>query len=127
MRPPHPSRRAVREDCCSWMRMYLRPPQDEADKRPARPSPRSCPMTIDPNEAASSLKDIALVERRTREALFYAGSSAIFIMWGILVASGYGLTVLYPRSAWFIWLAVTALGCVATASIIAMRRRASSQ
>ena len=84
-------------------------------------------MTIDPNEAATSLRDIALVERRTREALFYAGSSAIFIMWGILVAGGHGLTVLYPRSAWIIWLAVTAIGCVATASIIAMRRRATSQ
>jgi hypothetical protein len=84
-------------------------------------------MTIDPNEAATSLKDIALVERRTREALFYAGSSAIFIMWGILVASGYGLTELYPRSAWMIWLAIMALGCIGTASIIAMRRRARPQ
>src|SRR5215475_2817448 len=87
-------------------------------------SPWSCPMTIDPNEAASSLKDIALVERRTREALFYAGSSAIFIMWGILVAGGYGFTELYPNSARITWLAVTALGCAGTASIIAMRRRA---
>src|SRR5262247_1108013 len=86
-----------------------------------------CPMTIDPNEAATSLRDIALVERRTREALFYSGSSTIFIMWGILVAGGYGLTELYPRSAWIIWPAVTALGCVGTASIIAIRRRARQQ
>src|SRR5215470_8030787 len=82
------------------------------------------PMTIDPNEAATSLKDIALVERRTREALFYGGSSTIFIMWGILVACGYGLTELYPRSAWIIWLAVVAVGCAATALITAIRRRA---
>jgi hypothetical protein len=80
-------------------------------------------MTIDPNEAATSLRDIALVERRTREALFYGGSSTIFILWGILVASGYGLTELYPGSARIIWPAVTALGCAATALIIALRRR----
>src|SRR5215510_6092822 len=90
-------------------------------------SPWSCPMTIDPNEAATSLKDIALVERRTREALFYGGSSTIFIMWGILVACGYGLTELYPRSAWIIWLAVVAVGCAATALITAIRRRACPQ
>ena len=45
-------------------------------------------MTIDPSEAANSLQDIATVERRTREAVFYAGSSTIFIMWGMLVACG---------------------------------------
>src|SRR5262245_12892947 len=81
-------------------------------------------MTVDPNEAAALLKDIATIERRTHEALFYAGSSTIFVMWGILVASGYGLTELYPRAGWIIWLAVTAAGCVVTASIIAMRSRA---
>jgi hypothetical protein len=84
-------------------------------------------MTIDPNEAATSLKDIALVERRTREALFYAGSSTIFILWGILVASGYGLTELYPGSARIIWPAVTAVGCATTALIIALRWRACQQ
>jgi len=84
-------------------------------------------MTIDPNEAAASLQDIALVERRTHEALCYGGSSTIFIVWGVLVAGGYGLTELYPRSAMIIWPAVTATGCVATALIIAMRRRARPQ
>jgi len=84
-------------------------------------------MTIDPNEAAASLQDIATIERRTHEALCYGGSSAIFIIWGILVASGYGLTEFYPRSARIIWLAVTGIGCVGTASIIAMRRRARPQ
>jgi len=80
-------------------------------------------MTIDPNEATTSLQDIATVERRTREAMFYGGSSAIFIMWGVLVACGYGLTELYPRPG-IIWLGVSAAGCVATAVIIALRMRA---
>jgi hypothetical protein len=84
-------------------------------------------MTIDPNEAATSLKDIALVERRTREALFYGGSSQIFIMWGLLVAGGYGVTELYRHSAWIIWLAIVAAGCAATALIVAIRRRACQE
>ena len=81
-------------------------------------------MTIDPNEAATSLKDIALVERRTREAMFYGGSSQIFILWGILVAGGFGITEFYRHSAWIIWLAIVAAGCAATALIVAIRRRA---
>jgi len=84
-------------------------------------------MTIDPNEAATSLKDIAIVERRTREAMFYGGSSQIFIMWGILVAGGYGVTELYRHSAWIIWLAIVAAGCAATALIVAIRRRACQE
>ena len=36
-------------------------------------------MTIEPTEAAASLRHIATVEQRTREAVFYGGSSAIFI------------------------------------------------
>jgi hypothetical protein len=83
-------------------------------------------MTIDPSEAATSLQHIATVEQRTREALFYAGSSAIFIMWGLLVACGYGLTEFYPRSARTTWLVVSAVGCAATALIIAVRMRARS-
>src|SRR6266851_1782066 len=85
--------------------------------------PELVPMTIDPNEATTSLQDIATVERRTREAMFYGGSSAIFIMWGVLVACGYGLTELYPRPG-IIWLGVSAAGCAATALIIALRMHA---
>jgi hypothetical protein len=83
-------------------------------------------MTIDPNEAAASLQDIATIERRTQEALLYSGSRTIFVMWGILVAIGYGLSELYPRSAWIIWLAIAPLGCVATGLTIALRSRAGS-
>jgi len=78
-------------------------------------------MAIDPTEAASSLKDIAAVEQRTHEAVFYAGSSTIFIMWGLLVACGYGLAELYPRAAMMSWLAVTLLGCIGTLLIVSAR------
>ena len=81
-------------------------------------------MTIDPTEAATSLQDIATVERRTREAMFYTGSSVIFIMWGVLVACGYGLTELAPHSAGIIWLLISSLGCAATAVIVAIRMHA---
>jgi hypothetical protein len=81
-------------------------------------------MTISPNEAATSLRDIASVEQRTRAALFYAGSSVIFILWGVLVAAGYGLSELYPRSARTIWLAISAAGCAATVGIVWQRMRA---
>ncbi len=81
-------------------------------------------MTIDPTEAATSLQDIATVERRTREAMFYTGSSAIFIMWGVLVACGYGLTELAPHSAGIIWLLISSLGCAATVVIVAVRMHA---
>jgi hypothetical protein len=83
-------------------------------------------MTIDPNEAASSLQDIAAVERRTREAVFYSGCSAIFILWGVLVACGYGLTEFFPRRGGIVWLGVMVVGCAATALIVAVRMRGRS-
>jgi hypothetical protein len=81
-------------------------------------------MTIGPNEAATSLRDIASVEQRTRAALFYTGSSVIFVLWGVLVAAGYGLTELFPRSGGIIWLAVSVAGCAATVGIVGWRMRA---
>ena len=81
-------------------------------------------MTIDPREASATLQDIATVERRTREAIFYGGSSTIFIIWGVLVACGYALTEFAPRRVGLIWLAVVAVGCATTAILIALRRRA---
>jgi hypothetical protein len=79
---------------------------------------------IGPGEAATSLQDIATIEQRTRAALFYAGSSVIFILWGVLVAAGYGLSELYPRSARMIWLGISAAGCAATVAIVWQRMRA---
>ncbi|MBV8743421.1 MAG: hypothetical protein JO134_00090 [Xanthobacteraceae bacterium] len=81
-------------------------------------------MTLSPNEAATSLREIASVEQRTRAALFYAGSSMIFILWGVLVAAGYGLSELYPHAARIIWLAISAAGCAATVTIVRRRMRA---
>jgi len=81
-------------------------------------------MTVESREALASLQDIAQVEKRTREAMFYSGCSSIFILWGVLVACGYGLTFWHPGWARTGWLAISILGCAATALIVAMRLRA---
>jgi hypothetical protein len=81
-------------------------------------------MTVESREAIASLQDIADVEKRTRAALCYSGSSAIFIAWGLLVASGYAVAEWQPRTARTSWLVVSAVGCVLTALIVALRVRA---
>ncbi len=82
-------------------------------------------MSIDPREATASLNDIANVERRTRQAIFYFGSSTIFIMWGLLVVCGYAIAAWQPRAARIAWLVVTLTGCALTALLIAWRTRSS--
>ena len=78
-------------------------------------------MPLESREALASLQDIAEVEKRTREALVYSGSSAIFILWGVLVACGYAASTWRPEAARTIWLTVSAVGCAATALIVASR------
>jgi hypothetical protein len=80
-------------------------------------------MSLESREALASLNEIADVERRTRAALCYSGSSAIFILWGVLVACGYALAEWHPGAARTTWLAVSAVGCVLTVAIIALRLR----
>jgi len=80
-------------------------------------------MTLDTREARISLQDIADVEKRTREALCYSGSSAIFIMWGVLVACGYAAMTWQPGWARTTWLVISIAGSAATALIIASRMR----
>ena len=80
-------------------------------------------MTIDPEETANSLDDISRVERRTREAIIYAGSSSILILWGVLCAVGYVLADVYRERQGLTWLAINAVGFAATFFIIFSRRR----
>jgi hypothetical protein len=81
-------------------------------------------MTVESQEAIASLQDIAAVEKRTREALCYSGSATIFIVWGLLVACGYGAMAWQPGAARTIWPVVSAVGIAATVLIVAARRRA---
>jgi len=75
-------------------------------------------MTLDPKEAAASLDDIASVERRTRETLFYAGSSSILILWGVLSVIGNLVTWLAPRWATTAWVAIDVAGAAASFAIL---------
>jgi len=79
-------------------------------------------MTVDPNDAASSLSDIASVQRRTREAVYYATSGTIFMLWGILTAIGYLLTFFDQDHTRIIWFSVTAAGFIGTFTLIYLRR-----
>ncbi|MCL2429338.1 MAG: hypothetical protein FWD12_08915 [Alphaproteobacteria bacterium] len=78
-------------------------------------------MTLDPKEAAASLGDVAAVERRTREALYYAGTSEVLLLWGILTVVGNLLNWFRPHWTFFIWLAIDIGGSLATIAIIGRR------
>ncbi len=80
-------------------------------------------MSIDPRDAAAALSDIAAVERRTREAVIYAGSSPMLMLWGVLCAVGYSFQYLNPLEARPAWIAIAAIGIAATAAIRRWRRR----
>lgn len=71
-------------------------------------------MTLDRDEAAASLSDIASVERRTREAVAYARSSTILILWGVLCVLGYVFQYFRPLEARPAWIAVAIAGFLGT-------------
>ncbi len=81
-------------------------------------------MTIDLRDAQNSLQDIAQVERRTREALYYAGSSSLLILWGVCWAAGHAITYVSPRHANAAWYAIDVLGIAASVLIGCLRSRA---
>ncbi len=78
-------------------------------------------MTLDPKEAASSLDDIAAIERRTRETLYYGGVADIFILWGVLTFGGHLLNWFVPSSAVWAWPVIDIGGLIATVAIMLWR------
>lgn len=81
-------------------------------------------MTIEPNDASSSLDEIASVERRTREALFYSGSSLMLIVWGVLVTIGYLVTHFDQEHARRVWWVLLGIGMASNFVIRLVRTRA---
>ena len=71
-------------------------------------------MTIDPQQAAAALGEIAGVEQRTRRVLVYGQVGLIMMLWGVLDALGYVSEHFQPRHAARIWLAVNGIGLLAT-------------
>jgi len=87
---------------------------------------RERPMVIDPNEAAASLDEIASIEQRTRERLFYERSSATLILWGMLVAGAYLFSYFQPHLAYAGWIAITIAGLAGTWVIQRQRAHAAA-
>ena len=81
-------------------------------------------MTIDPQQAAAALGEIAGAECRTREVLIYARSSTILIMWGVIVALGYVGEHFWPTRGALIWIAANGLGFLGTGVLATAARRA---
>jgi hypothetical protein len=84
-------------------------------------------MTIDRSDASASLADIATVQRRTREAWFYAGSSTLLMVWGGLVAAGYLVTHFDPPAARPVWIAILVAGLATSFAIRIWRSRAEQR
>lgn len=78
-------------------------------------------MTLDPKEAANSLDDIATIERRTRETLFYAGSSDVFVLWGVLSVVANLVNWRQPWVSGAIWIVADIVGIAGTFVILARR------
>lgn len=83
--------------------------------------PRATP--IDAGEAALSLQHIAETERRTREALYYAGGSLILILWGVSWAAGYAITYVSPRHANLAWGIINGLAIAVMIALGYLRSR----
>lgn len=77
--------------------------------------------------AASSLSEIAVIERRTKAALAYRRASAFFILWGVLVTIGAGLNQVFPDRSQVIWYGIDAIGVLGTCAIAFYRARASAE
>jgi hypothetical protein len=80
-------------------------------------------MSLRPDDAAASLSEIAAVERRTRETIGYARSSAALILWGVLLVIGYAGTEFAPAYARTGWLALICAGFAGTLAISYRRAR----
>jgi hypothetical protein len=84
-------------------------------------------MTVDPDDAAASLRDVASVERRMREAMAYARSSSILMYWGMLVVVGYLFNHVDPPHAGKAWAAIIGLGVIGTIGMRVQMKRAAGE
>ena len=75
-------------------------------------------MTLTPDEAADTLRDIAATERHSHRLYGYRQASPHLIQWGVLWMVGYGLTTVWPRLGRPIWATLVAIGLVAGFAIV---------
>jgi hypothetical protein len=81
---------------------------------------------VDPVSARSALDHIAQVEARTARAAIYGASSAVLILWGVVVALAYFSNQIWPAMAGPVWAGAWAAGFAGTALIGWRWKRRSS-
>lgn len=80
-------------------------------------------MTLDPNDAALSLRDVDDVQRRMRESIVYAVSGLCLILWGVLTTCGYVYSHFNPQRALWAWIGIAVAGFAGTFLILYLRAR----
>jgi hypothetical protein len=75
-------------------------------------------MTLSPNEAADTLRDIAATEHHSHRLYGYRQASSHLIQWGVLWIIGYGLSSLVPQHGAAIWGTIVTIGFVAGFAIV---------
>lgn len=74
-------------------------------------------MPLSRDQAADTLRDIEQVERRAFSAYGYKSAAPFLILWGAIWAVGYSASDLWPGYAGDVWIALLAVGFVASAVI----------
>jgi hypothetical protein len=77
---------------------------------------------IDSKQAAEALADIDDMVHRVRQSRVYDLASQMMILWGVLVFVANIATWLWPREAYYYWLAVYVLGIAGSFAISAANR-----
>ncbi len=80
---------------------------------------------IDSKQAASALAEIDDIVQRVRQSRIYDLASQVMIMWGVLVFVANIATWLWPREAYYYWLAVYVLGIAGSFAISSANRTAT--
>ena len=82
--------------------------------------------SIDPRDAALALSDVDAISRRVKQSLIYRGSSLIMMLWGVLVACGYTVNMLWPWHAESGWNLIYIVGTAGTVAIVAGQRKTAA-
>ncbi len=67
-------------------------------------------MSLSPDKAAETLRDITAVEAHSRRLYGYRQASPHLVLWGILWVLGYGVTAIRPALGHIIWTAIWLVG-----------------
>jgi hypothetical protein len=74
-------------------------------------------MHVEPAEAHALLDEVDGIVQRVKQSNIYRNSSTAMMAWGVIVAFGYVLTDLRPRSASLMWIVLNLIGFALTIAI----------